>query len=207
MKRTPILGLAVAVTLLLAGCAGGTPAADDTPTPTKTSKPTASSTPSATPTPTPTPEPVANDPADPSTWIIRGDGVGPVSVGAPRDSAGAVLPGWELAAEQTCDNHFYSGPEAMRLTLAGDPIGLVVLSAELPSAVTVSPRTATGIGFGSTSAQVEAAYPGITLTNDGIRTPTYAVPDAGRYILILVPDGIVNGFFSTAYETLPMDLC
>lgn len=205
MKRTPILGLAIVMTLLLAACGGGATTADDEPTPTKTSEPTASSTP--TPTPTPTPEPVANDPADPGTWIIRGDGVGPVYVNTARDGAGAVLPGWALDPEQTCNNHFYGGPEGMRMILAGDPIGLVVLSVELPSAVTGSPRTAAGIGFGSTAAEVEAAYPGVPLTDDGVRTPTYVIPDAGRYILILVPDGVVNGFFSTAYEVLPMDLC
>jgi hypothetical protein len=204
MKRAPLLGLGVAISILLAGC-GGSPSADDTATPTRTATPTASATPSATPTPTPTPEPVPNDPADPSTWIIDGNGVGPVAIGAGRDGVGAVLPGWTLDPEQTCDNHFYGGPDGMRMTLPGDPVALIVISA--PGAVPDGPHTARGIGLGSTGDQVAAAYPEVAITDDGMRTPNYAVPDNGRFVLILVPDGVVNGFFVSPYDVLPMDLC
>ena len=56
---------------------------------------------SETPTPSPTPTPVAADPADPSTWLIDAEGIGPLRRALPIDEAVALMPGYIVG---TCPN-------------------------------------------------------------------------------------------------------
>lgn len=121
--------------------------------------PAQSQTPSPTTTPDTTPEPtVASttpppDPADPSTWIVSQDGMGPFTIGMPFDEALAVVPGMT----DGCGRAYFLLPDRLilaRATLADDAPLMVVQWSRADG-----PRTAEGIGIGSTAHEVRTAYP------------------------------------------------
>lgn len=157
-------GFILVTGILVAALAGCTPAADDGP---PTSTPSPSTTPSATPdgSPSPAPEP---DLADPSTWIISEEGVGPIDIGGDFSATLDTLPeSWENDAENCSWTAWWNADDAshgvffVRGTESETaPIGEVTVytAAEEPMAVD-GPVTAEGLGVGATKDEVLAAYP------------------------------------------------
>lgn len=151
--------------LLLAGCATADPAPEATasqPPPSEPS-PTSSAQPSQ---PEPSPAPSTIDLDDPSTWLIDGTGIGPIEAGGDFATTLAELPdswrndenclwtAWWNAEDGSYNANFVRGT-----TAETDPIVLVSVSAADPVAPGAGPRTAEGLGIGSSRAEVLAQYP------------------------------------------------
>ncbi|WP_199245835.1 hypothetical protein [Leifsonia sp. AG29] len=149
---------------------GTAPTATTTPPPTATPTPTPTPTPTATPTPIPTHTEPAEDPADPSTWIIGFDGVGPFRLGQTFGSQAHEAPGFVDRTDAICtDSYLWLRSTASSIGLVGATDGsqrtaaIEVGSSGWPDRAT-SPATAEGIGVGSTYEELQAAYPGIQQT-------------------------------------------
>ena len=226
-KRTALI---VTLVLLAVSISGGTVAyalgtglLDPTPivAAPATETPTPTPTPTVTPTPTPAPTaaPPVQDPSDPSTWVIRFDGIGPVTLGSTLDSVHTAIPSWTDVTYDVC-------VEGQRDLTAPDGLGLVASSANGGAGgvgevavwynFTVSgvkdlatPRTAEGIGVGSTFDQLMTAYPGITKTGEYNESATYyGLSDgSGAWIAFGVIDGRVEQIQVGPHSTLPSELC
>jgi hypothetical protein len=193
----------VAAVLVLAGCVS---APGDAAPPTGSS----SSTPTATPTPTPTPTEtvVAEDPANPGTWIVDGNGVGPIDIGMDVTLLPTYLPGLTHTECALSDWVRADGLSISPVTgFEHDQVFGVRLRAPSSAVLPDAPRTAAGIGIGSTQAEVESAYPGIALVDDGYLPPNYPVPLDGRFVIILLESGAVIGFTVSDSDQLPGDYC
>ncbi len=117
------------------------------------------SEPEATATPKPD-QPSAPDPDDPSTWVLSDDGVGPYRLGMPLADALDVAPGYE----QVCEGAFLrefdpSGQDDVDVWMAESDGTLGYLTTNSPN----GPRTVEGLGVGSTTTDVLAAFPDATL--------------------------------------------
>lgn len=175
MRIIPSLLIATASIVAISGCAAS-PAAPSTPTDSPAASPSA--TPAASPTPEPTPDAVA-DAADPSTWLIDAEGIGPVRLGMTLDEAIAAMPGYAVS---TCSNPVVrflepEGAAGAQLAIAAGNDGSVAL-------VTLSdsdgPATAEDIRLGSTVADVKAAYPSLELSQK--HTDRYTLQDSPGFI-------------------------
>ncbi|SIO09409.1 hypothetical protein [Agromyces cerinus] len=155
MRSLSMLALAAIAVTVLAGCTGSPADAGEPSTPVVTAEPS--------PAPTPTPAPVEADPADPSTWLIDADGIGPFELGMPLDAAVALVPDYTV---ETCPNpavRFLGSETASSPTIilvAADDGGL----AEVTLSGSTQPATAGGIRVGSTVTEATSAYPGLELT-------------------------------------------
>jgi hypothetical protein len=218
-------GAAVAVVAALAGTAlvaGAMLRAPDpvvvaTPSPSASSVPPAPSPSSSSPTPTSTSTPPVstasppsvNDPADPATWIVSDEGMGPFRLGMPFEDAASLIPDRAGCGLDESVPSVYFG-DAHRLWIvdgrqesgASDGLSLVEWSGFTPPPVdlTLTPRTEEGIGLGSTEAEARRAYPNATET---FRNVDYLV--AGR-VYFGLRDGIVQSIGVTATDP-PYEFC
>lgn len=178
-KRTAFV---VTLVLLAVGISGGgvayalsTGILDPAPVASPTPAPTPTPTPTVTPTPTPTPTPTSMatmDPADPSTWTIGFNGVGPVRLGMSFSDVRDAVPALTDTTDPLCVGGYLwlsDNDTRVALTVAGaqdqpnTAAGIVVGAfASRPGFIT--PRTAAGIGVGSTDEDLHAAYPGLQET-------------------------------------------
>lgn len=207
MRKT-VVAVVAAVAIVLSGC-GGPPPAEPTPT----APSSASPTPSATPTPTPTPTPTI-DMSDPANWIIGLGAVGPISLGQPIDVAIAAASGYvEGESYPDCPVVFLDRASYPSLAIPYWPDDLAtriivrqVGGAESPSA---TPRTVTGIGVGSTTAEILAAYPEASVIVDHAPSfVVYSVSDGGSaFINIAVTDDIVTSLDLSPTATFGFELC
>lgn len=205
-KRTALVATLVVLALTISGgsvaYALGTgllnpaPVAAPSPTPT----PTATETPTPTPTPTPaaTPTAPAQDPADPSTWMIGFDAVGPLSLGVPFRSQHDVVPTFADVTDSICVDlqDVLRSPSGFWFYNIGaaDGSGQTAtiefgnLGSPGPDDRAVTPRTAEGIGIGSTRDELLAAYPGIQRTGGYSDTVDYygVTDDHGGWIVFAV---------------------
>ncbi|MCD1573386.1 hypothetical protein K7H02_18450, partial [Agromyces mediolanus] len=174
-------------------------------------------TPTATPTLTPTPTPVAApDPADPSSWLISADGIGPIERGAAYPEAIDSLTGlYSVEPSGLC-------PELVYLKHP-DKAGLLVILSDDGSAVhrvSVSSSTrdagwpheggatAAGIRLGSTEAELAATYPELELVIERPSSTVYAVgDDAAGWIDFVVIDGVVWNIIAADTKFVPQELC
>ncbi|MFJ3490933.1 hypothetical protein [Leifsonia aquatica] len=144
---------------------------------------------STSPAPSADAEGAVADPAQPSTWTIGFDAVGPLVLGTPSSEQHEVLAAFEPeVAGDGCGLDFVSTPTGLRVGTgesAADGVTSIVLNAEVPAEAGAGPRTANGIGIGSTIDDLVAAYPDARKTSDmGEGLITYAVTDAsGRSIV------------------------
>jgi hypothetical protein len=159
---------------------------------------TAMPSPTPTPTPTSTPTPTT-DPSDPNTWIVTDDGIGPLVLGMPFADAIAAVPG----ALEACTYDAYSAyrsPDQF-LWFTGDAgndgtaLDLVYWKG------TDGPRTESGIGVGSTLAEVRAAYPDahtVEYMDEFLRT--------GNFTFTMI-DGAVAGINVSTKPYVPVEFC
>jgi hypothetical protein len=211
------IGAAAVALLLLAGCA---PTPEPQPSSEAISSATASATPTSTPTLTPTPSPtptvapVPLDPADPSTWVIGFDSVGPLVPGMTPDAALAAAVGYESSSYEGCRVVFADreGYPSLALTYWPDDVinRIIVRSKEATAAtLATSPKTEAGIGVGSTASEFGAAYPDAqVLIDHGESFRVFAVGNnAGRYLVLALTDNIVGSIDVTSEPTFAYELC
>ncbi|GAA2452332.1 hypothetical protein [Agromyces soli] len=206
-------GLAIAA-LLLAGCASA---------PEPTPSPTASETPTPPPAPTPSPATTvaAPDPADVTTWVISGAGFGPVERGAVFPGVAEPLSAFELApVDASCPRLSTLSPvedssDAAALLLivseSGDRVEDVWVSGspDASGALPVAPRTAEGIGLGSSTDELTAAYPELQqIAQVSAEAFGYAVGDEeGGWIDFIVVEDVVMSIGSSAEPRAPKEFC
>lgn len=182
---------AIAVGMVFVGAVTGC-APEPASAPPSSPEPSAAETPSPSPSPTGAPE---ADPADPTTWIITENGVGPVEIGGDLGATLAGLPDtWTNDAENCAWTAWWQAEDssyglyAVRGTESDTaPISeiSVYTSLEVPTAVP-SPVTAEGLGLGATKAEVLAAYPD---AGEGV-----AEVGGGSWVM-LAGDGDAHVFF------------
>ncbi|MBN9155219.1 MAG: hypothetical protein J0J05_14665 [Microbacterium sp.] len=137
-----------------------TPTSSATSTTTPTPTPTSGATPTATPTSVP---PVAPDPNNPATWSVSDDAFGPIGLGTAAADVKSVLP----TAQHPCPGGYLDGDfSAVTIHVDSGESGVVrwvgVMAAPASAGKLTplaAPHTASGIGLGSTEAQLRAAYP------------------------------------------------
>jgi len=190
------------------------PTASPTPvaTPTETVTPTPPPTPTATPTPTPT-----SDAADPSTWTIGFDGIGPITLGMRMTDVTAAAPTFSDVTYDICRPNQLDLEAPDQLVISAfdtqDAPG-VVGDLDVRSFTTTfdglaTPRTDRGIGIGSTAQDLFTAYPGIPKTGTyGDVTDYYGLNDgAGTWIVFQVIQGTVVRITVGPSSTMPSEYC
>ncbi len=211
--QAAIVTTALAASLvMLAGCAQPAPA-ESTPASAQ-----ASETPSVTPTATTTPTPTATvDLADPSSWLITFDGVGPLTLGGKIDDETADMAAFTESSNDFCPVKMFSKDKAPRIQIrptADGAIDLIALGAEtfgtpVADVEAGSPKTEAGIGIGATLPQLESAHPGV------VQTGTYGEPrtyyglsnGADRWIVFTIRDGVVDAIGVSGDPILPSEYC
>lgn len=215
-----VVAVAVTITVVQPGSSptagSATPGASASQTPRPTPSRTPTPAPTAPPSPAQTstaPSPAdpaapqvpagpAMDPSDPSTWIIRFDGVGPVSLGVPMNDQRQVLPDFTDITDPSCTEYYLdleapSGFSVLMLGGAQQPKTTVGVTfgnggGTGPETQETTPRTAEGIGIDSTLDDLLATYPGIEKTGmyQFEEYPYYGLTDGqGAWIVF----GIIQG--------------
>ena len=163
--RTSAVFAFLAVTLAVSGCAS---TVEDTSTPSRTRSASAtpspsSPTPSASPSVSPSPSSTV-DAADPGTWVISADGIGPLKLGAALDATAASLPeGWTQDQQRCPWAASWNAPDYTVWVVTSSDAGPVDMVASTSrgnaTADAVGPRTAEGVGVGTPVATAKSAYP------------------------------------------------
>jgi hypothetical protein len=189
------------------------------PSPTATSEatpapPTQTPTPSAVPSTTPSDSPAAPDPADPSTWLIDFDGIGPITIGGSIAAAEpTVLASYSDATQEACPSiaAFDSDQFTRILAPTAQDLDTVlgVHAVEVSGPVPLKPPfTAEGIGVGSTSDELRAAYPGIPQTGEYGAGIDYGLSDGtGRWIVFNVREDRVSAIGVGTSDRTPTEYC
>ncbi|UJP11336.1 hypothetical protein L2X99_07395 [Microbacterium sp. KUDC0406] len=184
-RAAAVLGVTV-LAVALAGC--GTPASP----PTSTSSPTSIQSDAPTPHETRTTNPDA-DPDDPRTWTITEQGMGPVQLDELFADAVAGVPTWTV--DENCSwTAFWNDPEksvSAYFSRESDLTDGAVTTIDVSTSETAQPgdgpRTADGLGLGSSREEVLVAHP------DAVEQK----PTIGDGSMLRVgPDGIGSIFFS-----------
>lgn len=218
--RTAAFGLALATVFVLSGCASE-PTAVPTTTTTTAPAPTSSMpAPSATPTSTPSPSAPDIDTQDPSTWLVTQAGIGPLEWGGPFDAALALMPADSVNDTENCVwTSFWSPADASYqfvIARASDdaPDGPVVTIAAISSPGTTQvtgPRTAEGVGIGSSLDDLTAAYPEAVPVDspigDGEGVPRYLQVGDSIFFTYYGGTDVVAGVTVTTAQTPSYEFC
>lgn len=245
-RRTMLIVSVAAATVIVAGAGTGYALTRPTPSghnpgtavvdPTGTPAPVPSETDSPAPqtsdapgyvegagTPSPTPLPVSNDPADPSTWTITFDSVGPFQIRV--DTADQVTAGIPFTKESLdpglpdrpfCDAVAYRSSTYQDITVATsatDEFTVLMVSAGEGQLSKAGPKTAKGIGVGSSLTEFRAAYPGLTPTRDDYPDhgyTQYRITDGqGRYIAFQTDstNTRIGNITVTPLGYVPLEIC
>lgn len=224
-KRTALVAILVVLALTISGGSVAyalgtglihlTPAAAPSPTPTVTPTPTLTPTPTSTPTPA---VPV-QDPADPSSWVIGFDGVGPVAIGAEMSTIPPLLPGWTDETDALCvpGQLDLMAPDGLTMDTfifesSGDRVANIHLSWNRTVAdgrPVVSPKTDRGIGIGSTREELLAAYPEIPVTGRySDIVDFYGLNNgSGTWIAFAVQDDVIDRITVGPSSGMPSEYC
>lgn len=224
-KHTALVAALVLVALAISGgsvaYALGTgilaPAA--APTPTATPSPTPTPTPSGTPTtppPASTRAPVAEDPADPSTWRIDFDRIGPVTLGRPLPEVKGELSAFPDVTDPKClpSSLYLKLPDRVMLRMLDDvdftsTAQTIELLGRPGNQIALSPKTAEGIGLGSTADELFATYPNLFKTYVYSETAvqyTLSRGDGGRIVFYVI-NGEVQVIDIGADAVIPSERC
>jgi len=184
--------------------------------------PTATAEPAPSPTASPTPTRPAYDPADPSTWTIASDSIGPAYLDAVESEQVGTISAFDRRPDDVdveCPATFFSRPDGLGLVTGSDGVTdattYVVLSGDqqlgAAALAAVSPTTVEGIGLGSDTASVLAAYPQARKTMDdpAVYGVQYAVEDGqGRYVVFeLHEGGFVDTVTVSRSDRTPYEFC
>ncbi len=192
---------------VLAGCAtaaGQGPSASGSPSVSTRLTPTPESTPSAT-----------ADPDDPSTWVVTQDGMGPITLGAPFPEALALMPqGTTNDAENCAWSGWWNAPDEdyqVYMARQGDgpedgPVFLIATAAWSNPSARPGPRTAEGVGIGSTADEVRAAYPEAIEVADSI-DPSIVYLHVGRIYFTYRDDPVITAVTVTTADAPPYEIC
>jgi hypothetical protein len=132
---------------------------------------------------TPTPGPESIELSDPGSWLITFDGVGPLTVGGQVSEQREAMTAFSEEPRDYCPRAIFShssgqAPSVWAM-LDGDfeTINAVVVPGvpDLMSPVAGSPKTAEGIGLGSSVVDLLAAYPDISAPVASNNSLVYAV--------------------------------
>lgn len=212
--RVRIAGAVVAIAaLLLTGCASE-PESTPSPTASETPKPTATPTPTPTLTPTPTPV-AAPDPADPSSWLISADGIGPIERGAAYPEAIDSLTGlYSVEPSGLCPELVYlrrDGAADVLVIRSEDGSSVrriwVLGSVRDPEGLRDGGVTEAGIRLGATVAELQA-YPDLELVIERPSSTVYSIgDDEAGWVIFTVVEGVVSAIAAAETKFTPQELC
>jgi hypothetical protein len=202
-RKTLSLWVAIAVAAVtLSACASSPEGDGDLPPTDSPASAAAPTTPSPTATPT-------MDSADPAAWVIDFDSIGPVGLGQSIPDATAALSAFTAQAEPSCPplTRVELGAEGPSIWLTEDPLQqLVLIRTDSSETVTVTPRTAEGVGIGSSVDEVTAAYPDAQVSED-MNSTVYSVGDGPRWINFSTLDGVVDTIVVRDSPTVQSEYC
>lgn len=210
--RIALLAGAVVMAAALGGCA-------TTPSPAgsaaETNPPVISS---ASPSPSGSPSDEATlDLNDPASWIVTESSIGPVQLGEPFSQAREAAPTWTV--DDNCSwAAFWSAPDhSMTAYFVRDSakqdgeITTIDVAALVPLEPSDGPRTADGLGLGSTRAEVQEAYPDAEEQTSTIgEAPMLRVDGAGDGSLFFTfaqGDDAVRAITLTLLDEPPYEVC
>lgn len=205
MRRRALILTAVVVALLATGCTVAPSPRESSPSPSGSASASASPSVSASAS--------ANEETGPATWIVSNAGIGPLEIGMPYVEAFALLSPAPTGDFDRCAQAAFWRPPAFEgadaiitRSFEGDdqsPLEIVswnVWDSARAATAPPGPRTATGIGIGSTPDEVRVAYPdAVEVTRNGLYL------QAGR-LYFAVGQGIVTEVGVTATE-VPWEFC
>jgi hypothetical protein len=190
MKRVTVAWAVLGV-LALAGCASVNVAGP----------PTSTASEAETPSVTPTPSPTRVDMSDTANWILGFGTLGPLTVGGTITDAGRALDRFTVLQQDACPRVAFvtstttmPGRPTVTAPLADDG-SILQLATYEPGATldaSFSPRTAAGIGLGSTETELNAAYPDAISAVGRSESTVYSIKNgSGLYINFAVTNGAV----------------
>lgn len=173
------------------------------PQPTSTAGPTGSPggivDPAGTASPAPTTPSI--DLGDPSSWVITTAGIGPLTLGGSQKSEALSTTGaYDVTAPgYACPVNFYtpktaSDPKLVTEAFKADSIDLIMIGELGTPPAADSPKTPSGIGLGSTQAELLTTYPHIeslstSVGDAGTFGETYGIRDSeGRWLTFVLDD-------------------
>jgi hypothetical protein len=215
--RSSVTTVLVAAALALTGCAGGgssQPSASSSPSDAAVTPTPTGTAPAATPSAT---EPSA-DPADITTWTVSEQGIGPVLIGDAFADTATGLPTWKVSeacswtAFLPADDGSVNGYFVREADEGDGTITTVAFEALADSVVpSDGPRSAQGIGLGSTREEVMAAYPDAVAQTPTIGDGEYlrvgAQGSAAVYFQIREGAAAVTALTVTDRDEPPYEVC
>ncbi|MEV4687840.1 hypothetical protein [Microbacterium sp. LWH3-1.2] len=146
--------------------------------------------------------------------MISDSGIGPIALGAPLADALALMPEGTARDTDYCEwlAWWNEGADAYDLFVTGAaltddmPVSLVGTSARNAPAASTGPRTAEGIGVGSSVDEVRAAYPDAVETAGSV-DPSIVHLRAGRIFFTYRDDPVITSVTVTSAEEPPYELC
>lgn len=159
----------------------------------------------------PQPSAVPVETSDPATWTIDFDSVGPIELGEAVTSARGDMSAWVAEPVDVCTwTNWFSRPEislVFILTEDESAIDLIDISNRGQDA-RVGPKTAEGIGLGSTLDELTAAYPDVQRTGDyGPDYLYYAITDGSNWIVFAVEPTGISRIAVGPYDQLASEYC